>query len=219
MAATYIIRPNLHPRGFRYDIVLPYGLTAATVEAAMNDIYDWLHKVNEYMVDRGWERLEESLLGNTFSGVISELLVRNVAKRTAGLVRNRKVGGRPDLLPAETYVGDEAQNADEGIELKASRQRGGWQGHNPEVGWVMVFQFEVDTHTERVEDRQPLRFVKVMIAQLTRDDWSASGRRGGSRRTPTASIAGGATTKLRRNWLYQDPDWGRLQNPRILGGA
>lgn len=91
--------------------------------------------------------------------------------------------------------------------MKASRNKGGWQGHNVESGWIMIFQYQVDLEGQPVEEREPTKFVRVLIAQLSEDDWSFSGRRGALRRTPTASILRSGAQKLLANPLYLDPTY------------
>jgi hypothetical protein len=53
------------------------------------------------------------------------------------MVANRKIGGHPDLLPKAKYTTDSILKGLEGIEVKTSIQRGGWQGHNPEECWMV----------------------------------------------------------------------------------
>jgi len=203
----FIDRPNLHPRGFNHDVMLPYGLRVAEVRAAMEDIYDFLHNVNRFLTQKGWDRLEETLLAATFSGVISEMVVQSTSKQSASLIRNQYHNGRPDLLPRGMYPGDAALHAAEGIEVKASRHESGWQGHNVESGWIMIFQYQVDLETMPDERREPTRFVRVLCAQLAEEDWSFSGRRPGSRRTITASILRSGTQKLLTKPVYLDPTY------------
>lgn len=50
--ATYVDRPALHPQGFDEGIALPYGLRVAEVKAALNDVYDLLHNVNRFLVEK-----------------------------------------------------------------------------------------------------------------------------------------------------------------------
>ena len=200
-------RPNLHPRGFNHGLKLPYGLRVAEVRAAIEEIYDFLHNVNRFLTERGWDRLEETLMAATFSGVISEMVVQSTSKQSASLVRNEYHNGRPDLLPEGIYPNDAVLQGREGIEVKASRNDSGWQGHNVESGWIMVFQYAVDLQTEPVEDRRPTTFVRVLIARLSENDWGFSGRRGASRRTPTASILRSGMEKLSVNPLYLDPTY------------
>ncbi len=205
--ARYIERPNLHPRGFNANAVLPYGLRAAEVRAALEDVYDFLYNVNRFLVGKGWERLEETLMPATFSGVISEMVVQSVSKQSTAVIKNQHHNGRPDLLPRGLYPGDDVLQGAEGIEVKASRHKSGWQGHNVESGWIMIFQYQVDIKGEPVEDREPTTFVRVLIAQLGAEDWSFSGRVGASRRTPTASVLRSGVEKLLANPIYLDPTY------------
>lgn len=205
--AQFIERPNLHPRGFNSSVVLPYGLRAAEVRAALEDVYDFLYNVNRFLVGKGWDRLEETLMPATFSGVISEMAVQSVSKQSTAVIRNQYHNGRPDLLPRGHYPDNAILQGPEGIEVKASRNKSGWQGHNVENGWIMVFQYRLDLQGEPVEKREPTQFVRVLIAQLSEEDWSFSGRAGTSRRTPTASIRRSGAEKLLANPIYLDPTY------------
>jgi hypothetical protein len=69
----------------------------------------------------------------------------SLPKYCAGLVKNQFHNGHPDLIPANLFPGDAVQHAHEGIEIKGSRHAGGWQGHNPEAVWLMVFHFDSNT--------------------------------------------------------------------------
>ena len=205
--SRYLERPNLHPRGLSSNAQLPYGLRLAEVRAALEDIYDFFYNVNRFLVEKGWDRLEETLMAATFSGLISEMVVQSTSKQSETLIKNEFHNGRPDLLPRGHYVKDAVLRGEEGIEVKASRNVGGWQGHNVESGWIMIFQYEVDRVTEPVEDREATRFVRVLLAQLDETDWSFSGRREGSRRTITASILRSGMEKLEAGALYLDPTY------------
>jgi len=201
----HIERPQLTDEYFNALAVLPYGLTVEEIEGAINETYDFFHAVNTFLVGRVYDRLEDTLLGNSFAGLLSEVLVKSVAKNCEELVRNRHVGGYPDLIVRGKYPGDVVLRGQEGIEIKASKQSGGWQGHNAEQGWIMIFRYVVDTTTAPIANRQPTQIVEVMAANLTLADWSFSGRSETSRRTITASINAVGTTKLRNNAIYRDP--------------
>lgn len=153
------------------------------------------------------------MLGNTYSGFLSELVVKALARHCPSLERNTLVGGHPDLIPQGIYDQNAVLRGDEGIEVKVSLQSGGWQGHNPEEAWIMVFQIAVDRQTTPVEQRQPTTFEKVMLAQLQLDHWSFSGRGEGSRRTPTASILRTGTDLLHANAIYERPGYQRRRRP------
>jgi hypothetical protein len=94
----------------------------------------------------------------------------------------------------------------EGIEVKTSIQKGGWQGHNPEDSWLLIFRYIVGSQVDG--QVVPLTFVEILCAKLTKNDWSFSGRKGTSRRTPTASISASGVEKLRANYLYRLPGFG-----------
>lgn len=143
--------------------------------------------------------IEELMLGNAFSGFLGEILVKQIAKRSKTLARNVKVGGHPDLISRGKYPDDSVLRGDEGIEVKMSRHLGGWQGHNPEEGWLMVFVYSVGHHDS------PTEILQVLTAHLTKKDWSFSGRSKTSRRTITASVTKAGMEKLRANWIYRKP--------------
>ena len=203
--AKFIQRPQPSDRFLNDQAVLPYGLTVAEVRQAMDRTYDFLHAINTFLVERGYGRLEDILLGNSFAGVLSETLVKNLSDASHTLTRNRKVGGHPDLILPDRYPGDAILRGEDGMEVKASKTKGGWRGHNPERGWVMIFRYIVDATTDPVEDRHPTDFVEVLAAELQEEDWSFSGRTGTSRRTITASINVQGTTKLRSNPVFRNP--------------
>jgi len=202
----YIEKPELNKDYVNPAATLPYGLTVAEVERAVEAVYGFLHDVNRFLVGRGYDRLEEILLGNSFAGLLSEMLVRELARHSAALERNVRIGGYPDLLPVGMYADKSVLRGTEGIEVKSSKQKGGWQGHNPEAGWLMVFRYTVDRETQPIRERKPTQFVQILAARLELEDWSFSGRVGPSRRTITASITKSGMHKLRSNPVYQHPD-------------
>jgi hypothetical protein len=176
--------------------------------------YRLFHGVNDYLVGGGFRPLEELLLGNSLSGIVSEFLVKNIARASLTLEANLRVGGHPDLLPKGYYSSNLVLKGDEGIEVKASIQKGGWQGHNPENCWLMVFRYAVGEQASG--EVMPLTFVEILCAKLEKSDWSFSGRKGASHRTPTASITTTGVEKLRSNFLYRLPGVGVGKNRSII---
>jgi len=176
------------------------------VERAVAETYRLLHGLNDYLVGAGFMSLEELLLGNSLSGIISEFLVKNIARASTTLEANLKVGGHPDLLPKGHYSSNLVLKGEAGIEVKSSIQSGGWQGHNPEDCWLMVFRYAVGEQADGA--KLPLTFIEILCAEVKQADWSFSGRKGASRRTPTASITASGVEKLRRNFLYRVPGAG-----------
>ena len=70
----------------------------------------------------------------------------------------------------------------------------------------MVFRYAVGEQASG--EAMPLTFVEILCAKLEKSDWSFSGRKGASRRTPTASITTVGVEKLRSNFLYRLPGVG-----------
>lgn len=100
---------------------------------------------------------------------------------------------------------DAVQHSTEGIEIKGSRHASGWQGHNAEAVWLMVFYFDSNTANDVRRDigPKPFRFLGVYAAQLDLADWNFSGRSATSRRTITASVNQNGVAKMRSNWVYR----------------
>ena len=206
MPPAYLQRQSAHLDDIDPSVAMPYGMHGAGLIAAMNDVYAYLHAVNVASVEHGYGRLEELMQPAGFSGLLSQSFMSAVAaafsSESPGLTLNQYPNGRPDLVPRAYYDGDAVKNGDEGVELKTSRSTSGWQGHNPEGGWLMVFQIAVDATTEPIYDRGPTRVDRVLIAMLEESDWNFSGRGAGSRRTPTASINQAGREKLERGAVY-----------------
>ena len=200
-------RPTqLDPQYVNRRASLPYGLRVDEVEKAVAETYRLMHGLNDYLVGAGFLSLEELLLGNSLSGIISEFLVKNIARASTTLEANLKVGGNPDLLPKGHYSSNLVLKGEAGIEVKSSIQAGGWQGHNPEDCWLMVFRYAVGEQEDGT--KLPLTFIEILCAEIKHTDWSFSGRKGSSRRTPTASITASGVEKLRQNFLYRLPGVG-----------
>ncbi len=191
--------------GFDSNADLPYGLTTEHVRAAMHDFVEFLGFINQQLHTRQIERLESMLMPANFSSVVGEFMNSGIPKHCPTLVKNRYHNGHPDLIPAGRFPGDAVQHANEGIEIKGSRYLRGWQGHNPEDTFLMVFMFDSnrpDDETKGVPPK-PFRFVRVAAARLTREDWTYSGRSATSRRTITASVNPSGYEKMMRNRIYE----------------
>ena len=205
--ARYLGRTQVNKHDVNDSVELPYGLTAEGIVGAINELHAYLHAINTASVEYGYGRLEDFMQPAGFSGLVSNMIVRAVVKAaesaTPGLALNRHPNGRPDIVPRATYPDDSVKRGEEGIEVKASRYTSGWQGHNLESGWLLIVQFDIDTKTEPLYDRTPTNVSRVMIAHLDEWDWTFSGRRAGSRRTPTASINPHGLRKLETGAVYE----------------
>lgn len=208
--ARYLGRLGVSDGDANHEVALPYGLTAGGIVGAIRELHAYLHAINTASVEYGYGRLEDFMQPAGFSGLVSNVIVRAVVRAAGtanpGLALNRHPNGRPDIVPRAVYPGDAVKRGSEGIEVKASRYASGWQGHNAEPGWLLIVQFDIDTKTEPVYDRTPTNVRRVMCACLDERDWTFSGRRGGSRRTPTASINATGLQKLEAGTAYARQD-------------
>lgn len=173
----------------------------------MTDFEDFLDFVNQQLHVKGMPRLESILMPANFSSIVGEFMAMSIPRYCRGLVKNRYHNGHPDLIPADRFPGNAVQHSREGIEIKASRYLQGWQGHNPEDSWLMVFVFDSNRPSDAAADvaPRPFRFLMVAGAQLSRDDWSFAGRTQASRRTITASVTRSGHEKMMTNWIYKIP--------------
>jgi len=193
---------------FNQEADLPYGCTVRHIHDAMNDFIEFLGFVNQQLRSKGMNRIETMLMPANFSSMVGEFMGAQIPKHCPTLVKNQYHNGHPDLIPANRFPNDAVQYSHEGIEIKASRYMKGWQGHNPENIWLMVFVFESSRPIDKSKgiDPLPFRFKTVVGAQLTEDDWLFSGRSEKSRRTITASVTASGYNKMVSNWIYRDPN-------------
>lgn len=195
----------LDPQRFNPQVTLPHGLTVEHVQSAMGDFLGFLGFLNRQLNTRKLSRLESFLMSANFSSMVGEFMVATIPKYCPTLVKNTYHNGHPDLVPAGMFPNDACQYGTEGVEIKGSRHTSGWQGHNAEDAWLMVFVFDSNTARDGAAgiSAKPFRFVKVVGAQLEKSDWKFSGRSETSRRTITASVTGEGRAKMEANWIYR----------------
>ena len=196
------VMPNL----FNPNCTLPYNLALTHIRQAMENFVDFLGFINEQLYTKEIPRLESFLMPANFSSIVGEFINDNIPRYCSNLVKNQYHNGHPDLLPRGMFPSDAAQYAQEGIEVKGSRHASGWQGHNPESVWLMVFYFDSNTSRDTSKDigPKPFRFKGVYTARIEREDWTFSGRSGTSRRTITASVNKSGREKMKANSVYED---------------
>ena len=199
------------PTKFNPVAALPFGLTIDHIEKAMREFIDFLGFVNVQLNSKQMPRLETMLMPANFSSMVGEFIITAIPKHTPQLVRNDYHNGHPDLLPAGMFPNNSQQYSDKGIEIKGSRYTSGWQGHNPEACWLMVFVFDSNRPKDEARSVQPrpFQFELVAGAELQKSDWSHSGRNTGSRRTITAAVTAAGCAKMKANWIYKDMGKGR----------
>lgn len=203
----YAEQDACHPRALdsnhcNLQAHLPYGLQINHIYSAMSDFLTFLGFINTQLHSKQMERLESMLMPANFSSIVGEFMASTIPRYCSSIAKNRHHNGHPDLIPATMFPNNAVQHAVQGIEIKASRYSRAWQGHNPEDIWLMVFVFDSNRPHDTIP--RPFRFVKVVGAQLSKEDWLFSGRSGASRRTITASVTESGYQKMMTNWIYQD---------------
>jgi hypothetical protein len=192
--------------GFNQKAAIPLGLTTSHIRRAMEEFIDFLEFVDTQLLDKGMTRFEDMLMPANFSSLVGEFISVGIPKYCKTVAKNQYHNGHPDLLPAGKYEGNAAQHAGkDGIEIKASRYLKGWQGHNPEDVWLMVFVFQGGRPTDKAKGIEPVRFRFLMVAGalLAKKDWLFAGRSKTSRRTITASVTRSGLDKMMANWIYK----------------
>lgn len=193
--------------GFNPACALPFGLTTDAIKAAMEGFCDFLAHINARMVDNAMPRFESVIMQANFSSIVGEFCKAGIPRACTTLVSNKYHNGHPDLIPKGIFLNDSVKHAAQGIEIKGSRYRKGWQGHNAEACWLMVFVFSSSRPPDPTEGIPPIpfAFVEVFGAQLEETDWLFAGRKEGSKRTITASVLPTGYRKMTANWIYRDP--------------
>lgn len=192
---------TLNANNFNLACMLPYGLQISHVQAAMNDFLDFLGFMNTQLYTKKIVRLESMLMPANFSSIVGEFMSSTIPKYCTSLTKNKHHNGHPDLVPIGIYPNDSVLHGPDGIEIKASRYSRGWQGHNPENVWLMMFVF--DSNRPKDTASRPFKFVFVAGARLDKRDWKFSGRSASSRRTITASVTPEGYAKVMANWIYR----------------
>ncbi len=189
---------------FNSDIELPYSLRHVDFRATLEDVYDLFCDVNTLLVGRGLKRLADMVRPAILSGVVSELVTASLAKHSRSLAVNSYHNGHPDLVLSGQYPDDAARAGSEGVEIKSTvNPRGAVDTHGARPQWLCVFVYEIDTKTEPVTERVPLRFTAIYLAPVTNADFR-SNPRATSLGTRTASLHKDGLKKLRDNWVYLD---------------
>lgn len=204
-------KPEFNEDWFNPNATLPYGVTPDEVKVAIKQFYRFYGDLNEFLLKEDHGRLETVLrANNALSDFVGNVATEELAQASDNLILNQKQDGFPDILPVDNqeYAAEDykVHHGDEGIETKCSKSNGGWQAHNNEEAWFVVFRYERGDPEAKVKEMAPIQFTQVLAASLDEDDWSHSGRSGDSRRTITSSIISSGMYKLRSNPIYEDPE-------------
>lgn len=185
---------------------LPHGVEVSHIRNSMNSFIEFLNFVNCQLSTKNMGGLETITMPANFSSIVGEYMCTTIPDHCGSVVKNNHHNGHPDIIPRGRFKNDSLQHGTEGIEIKASRYLKGWQGHNAEECFLMVFCYEAGRPSDQVKKvpKIPFKFLFVGAAKLEFADWSFSGRSGISRRTITASVRRSGYEKIMNNWIYKD---------------
>ena len=168
---------------------------------ALQDVYDFLHDVNNHLVAKSLRRLDDMLRPAILSGILSDMLTGSLANHSRSLTENQHFNGHPDLVVSGMYAGNAVSAGEEGVEVKCTRKPGGAvDTHGARSQWMCVFVYRVDNSTEPALARLPLEFTEVYLARVEVDDFRRNPR--GELGTRTATLHKEGVKKLRAGWLY-----------------
>lgn len=205
--AALVLPERIDKNGFNPKAKIPFGVTTAHICSAMQDFIDFLSTIDRELHAKDMATLENTMMQANFSSLVGEMMGARIPKHCPTVAKNLYHNGHPDMLPAGKYPGNAAQHAgSDGIEIKASRYLQGWQGHNAEDVWLMVFVFQSGREGPKVKETQAFKFLLVAGAMLTKADWLFAGRSETSRRTITASVTKAGAAKMMANWIYKCPE-------------
>ena len=197
-------RQTVNRTAFNPGSEYPFSLRQNDFEIAMQDVYDFLHDVNDLLLDKGLHRLEDMLRGAGLSGTFSDMLRDSLASHARGLVKNKHPNGHPDLIKRGEYANDAVAAGELGVEVKSTKKSGGAVDlHGPRDHWMCVFVYRADHKTEPSSKREPTRFTEVYLAEVEEHDFRLNAR--GPRGTRTATLHRKGLLKMRKRWIYLDP--------------
>ena len=197
-----ITRNQIDQSKFNRNLVLPYELRLQDFELTMQDVYDFFFDVNTALIQRGLQRLDDTLRPAIMSGLLSDMLTAALAKHSRTLTVNCYHNGHPDLVVKGIYPGDAIKAGAEGVEIKTTRKTGGAvDTHGARDQWMCVFVYEVDNSTEPAVDRRPMSFTEIYLGRVTKEDFRRNAR--GELGTRTATLHRDGIEKLRKSWIYK----------------
>ena len=190
---------------------LPFNLRPEDFELAMQDVYDFLHDLNDILLDKNLRRLEDVSRPQAFSGLMSDLLTDALATHARSLTVNTVHNGHPDLLVDGAHPNNGVMNGapDKGIEVKATKKKnkgqdGAVDTHGARDQWMCVFVREADLDPAKTAvARQPTVFREVYLGEIVQSDFRENARKTAVG-TRTATLHEDGLKKLRPQWVYLD---------------
>ncbi|MFT6659864.1 hypothetical protein [Maritalea sp.] len=189
--------------GLNQNAELPFELRISDFENGMQDVYDFFHDVNEMLLGKGLQRLDDMTRPAAMSGMISDMITASLARFSRSLVPNDFFNGHPDLVVRGRYANNSIASGKDGVEIKSTRKAGGAvDTHGAREQWMCVFVYEVDTETEPTSAREPMRFTEVYLGHVVEADFRSNAR-STEKGTRTATLHKDGIAKLRKSWIYR----------------
>lgn len=190
--------------GFNPDLELPFNLRIADFHAAIQDIYDFFGDVNELLLGKDLQRLEDQLRPANLSGTLSDMITDSLGKHSRSLTSNLFHNGHPDLIVRDRYPHDSVKAGEDGVEIKTTRKRGGAVDmHGARNQTLCTFVYTIDNdRSQPATDRDPLTIREVYLATVTEADFRHNPR--GTLGTPTATLSAEGLRRFRAGWVYLD---------------
>lgn len=203
----------VHPECFLPHPGYPHSLRRLDFEAAMQDVCDYFNDVNEYLMGKGFRRLDDMIRPAGLSGMVSDMLTDSLGQHARALTPNLFHNGHPDLIVRDRYPGDATKSGEDGVEVKASRKSGGAvDTHGARKQVLCVFTYEVDNRTWiAAQDREPFTFREVYINAVEESDFRHNNR--GDLGTRTATLHANGLKKFRTDPVYLDLPWNENTEP------
>lgn len=200
-----IKKQTVDPTRINHLVKLPYSLRVEDFTSAMQDVYDFFYDVNNFLLDRGLQRLDDMLRPANLSGTLSDMLTESLAKHSRSLTPNLQHNGHPDLLVRDRYPNNKVAAGEFGVEVKTTRKRGGAvDTHGARDQTLTTFVYTVDNdRSKSAMEREPLTFREVYCATVEVQDFRANAR--GPLGTRTATLHAAGIERYRREGLiYHD---------------
>lgn len=190
---------------FNADLVYPYELRQLDFQAAIQDVYDFFHDVNTYLLGKGLQRLEDMMRPANLSGTLSDMITDSLGNKSRILTTNLHHNGHPDLLVRDRYPGNAISSGVEGVEIKCTRKPGGAvDTHGARAQTMCTWVYAVDNdRSKAAHEREPLIFREIYIATVGTEDFRKNPR--GELGTRTATLDKTGIRKYRAaGWVYLD---------------
>ena len=200
---THLKKATVDRDGLNKDAELPFELRLSDFENGMQDVYDFFHDVNEMLLGKGLQRLDDMTRPAAMSGMISDMITASLARFSRSLVPNEYFNGHPDLVVRGRYANNSVAAGEDGVEIKSTRKSGGAvDTHGARKQWMCVFVYEVDTETEPASEREPMRFTEAYLGHVEEADFRSNARTT-QKGTRTATLHKDGIAKLRKSWIYR----------------